>query len=120
MAAGQGTRMKSPLPKVLHKAGGRALLDRVIDAVETAGATRVHVVVGNHSPGVRALVEARLGAQAVVVQEPPLGTGQAVLAAKDALADFDGEVLVVNGDCPLLTAADLAPLVSLRGQGAAL
>ncbi|WP_397415440.1 bifunctional UDP-N-acetylglucosamine diphosphorylase/glucosamine-1-phosphate N-acetyltransferase GlmU [Phenylobacterium sp.] len=120
MAAGQGTRMKSPLPKVLHKVGGRALLDRVIDAVEAAGATRVHVVVGNHSPGVRALVEARLGTQAVVVQDPPLGTGHAVLAAKDALADFDGEVLVVNGDCPLLTAADLAPLVSLRAQGAAL
>ena len=64
MAAGQGTRMKSPIPKVLHKVGGRAILDRVIDTVEAAGCERIIVVVGNHSPGVRALVEARLGASA--------------------------------------------------------
>ena len=120
MAAGQGTRMKSPIPKVLHKVGGRAILDRVIDTVEAAGCERIVVVVGAHSPGVRALVEARLGKDAVAVQDPPLGTGHAVLAAREALADFDGELLVLNGDCPLLEARDLEPLFRLRSEGVAL
>jgi bifunctional UDP-N-acetylglucosamine pyrophosphorylase/glucosamine-1-phosphate N-acetyltransferase len=119
MAAGHGTRMKSPLPKVLHKVGGRALLDRVIDAVQAAGCERVHVIVGQQ-PGVRQLVEARLGAGAAVLQDPPLGTAHAVLCAHDVLADFDGDVLVVNGDCPLLTAQDLEPLFTLHRNGAAL
>ncbi|HET6970832.1 MAG TPA: bifunctional UDP-N-acetylglucosamine diphosphorylase/glucosamine-1-phosphate N-acetyltransferase GlmU, partial [Phenylobacterium sp.] len=120
MAAGQGTRMKSKTPKVLHKVGGRTLLDRVIDAVQAAGCERVHVIVGTHSPEVPALVEKRLGKAAAVIQDPPLGTGHAVLCAKDALADFDGDVLVVNGDCPLLTAQDLEHLFTLRAHGAAL
>jgi bifunctional UDP-N-acetylglucosamine pyrophosphorylase/glucosamine-1-phosphate N-acetyltransferase len=120
MAAGQGTRMKSPLPKVLHKVGGRTLLDRVIDTVQAAGCDRIHVVVGTHSPAVRELVVARLGEGAVVVQDPPLGTGHAVLCAEAALAHFEGDVLVVNGDCPLLTAQDLEPLFTLRRNGAAL
>ena len=120
MAAGQGTRMKSPIPKVLHKVGGRSLLDRVIDTVQAAGCDRIHVVVGDHSPEVRAWVVSRLGEGAPVLQDPPLGTGHAVLAAKDALADFDGDVLVINGDCPLLTAQDLEHLFTLRAKGAAL
>ncbi len=118
LAAGQGTRMKSPLPKVLHKVGARTLLDRVIDTVEQAGCERVVVVVGNHSPAVRRLAEQRLGATSIVVQYPPLGTAHAVLAAKAALADFDGDVLVINGDCPLLTPEDLEPLYLLRSHGA--
>jgi bifunctional UDP-N-acetylglucosamine pyrophosphorylase/glucosamine-1-phosphate N-acetyltransferase len=120
MAAGQGTRMKSPIPKLLHKVGGRTLLDRVIDTVQATGCERIVVVVGNHSPGVRELVVRRLGEGAVAVQDPPLGTGHAVLAAKDALADFEGDVLVTNGDCPLLQPADLDPLFKLRAAGAAL
>ena len=117
MAAGQGTRMKSPTPKVLHKVGGRTILDRVIDTVQAAGCERIVVVVGNHSPGVRALVEARLGPEAVAVQDPPLGTAHAVLAAREALAEFDGDVLVLNGDCPLLEPGDLEPLFDLRARG---
>ena len=120
MAAGQGTRMKSPIPKLLHKVGGRTLLDRVIDTVQATGCERIVVVVGNHSPGVRDLVVKRLGEGAVAVQDPPLGTGHAVLAAKQALADFDGDVLVTNGDCPLLQPSDLDPLFKLRAAGAAL
>ncbi len=120
MAAGQGTRMKSKVPKVLHKVGGRGLLDRVIDTVQAAGCERIHVIVGAHSPEVRELVVKRLGEAAPVLQDPPLGTGHAVLCAKDALADFDGDVLVVNGDCPLLQAQDLEPLFALRRNGAAL
>ena len=120
MAAGQGTRMKSPTPKVLHKVGGRAILDRVIDTVQASGCEQIVVVVGDHSPGVRALVEARLGPAAVAVQDPPLGTAHAVLAALEALAGFDGDVLVLNGDCPLLEPHDLEPLFKLRAEGAAM
>ncbi|WP_395671047.1 bifunctional UDP-N-acetylglucosamine diphosphorylase/glucosamine-1-phosphate N-acetyltransferase GlmU [Phenylobacterium sp.] len=118
LAAGQGTRMKSPTPKVLHKVGGRTMLDRVIDTVEALGCARIVVVVGDHSPAVRALVEARLGSAAVAVQDPPLGTAHAVLAAAEALADFEGDVLITNADCPLLTPQDLEPLFALRRDAA--
>ncbi len=117
LAAGQGTRMKSPIPKVLHKVGGRTLLDRIIDTVQATGCERIVVVVGNHSPAVRELVVRRLGEAAVAVQDPPLGTGHAVMAAGPALADFDGDVLVTNADCPLLQAADLEPLFQMRANG---
>ncbi|WP_411286500.1 bifunctional UDP-N-acetylglucosamine diphosphorylase/glucosamine-1-phosphate N-acetyltransferase GlmU [Phenylobacterium sp.] len=120
LAAGQGTRMKSPIPKVLHKVGGRSLLDRVIDTVQQAGCERILVIVGDHSQAVRDLVTARLGEAAAVLQAPQLGTGHAVLCGADALADFDGDVLVVNGDCPLLQPHDLEPLFKLRAEGAAL
>jgi bifunctional UDP-N-acetylglucosamine pyrophosphorylase/glucosamine-1-phosphate N-acetyltransferase len=118
LAAGQGTRMRSPTPKVLHRVGGRAMIDWVIDTVEALGCFRVVVVVGTHAPEVGAKVRARLGESATVVQDPPLGTGHAVLAARAALADFDGEVLVTNGDCPLLRPAELEPLFALRKAGA--
>jgi bifunctional UDP-N-acetylglucosamine pyrophosphorylase/glucosamine-1-phosphate N-acetyltransferase len=120
LAAGQGTRMKSPLPKVLHKVGGRTLLDRVIDTVEATGCERIVVVVGAGPSAVRDLVAKRLGEGAIAVQDPPLGTGHAVMAARQALADFQGDVLVTNGDCPLLSPHDLEPLFALRGDSAAL
>ena len=115
LAAGQGTRMKSPLPKVLHPVGGRAMLDHAIDAAQGLGCERIVVVVGDHSPQVRAHVEARLGVAAVAVQSPPLGTGHAVLAAKAALAGFVGQVVVTYGDVPLLKATDIEAVFG--GQG---
>jgi len=118
LAAGQGTRMKSAIPKVLHKVGGRTLLDRVIDTVEQVGCERLVVVVGAHGPDVRQLVERRLGPGAVAVQDPPLGTGHAVMAAAPALEGFEGDVLVTNADCPLLAPADLEPLFAMRAAGA--
>ena len=110
LAAGQGTRMKSPLPKVLHPVGGRAMLDHAIDAAEALGCERVVVVVGAHSPEVRAHVAKRLGEDCIAVQDPPLGTGHAVRAAETALCDFIGQVVVTYGDVPLLTAADIEPV----------
>jgi len=115
LAAGQGTRMRSSLPKVLHRVGHRAMLDHSIDTAQALGCDRIVVVVGTHSPQVRAHVEARLGPDATVVQDPPLGTGHAVLAAREALADFDGEVLVTYGDVPLLRASDVAPVFGGAG-----
>ncbi len=118
LAAGQGTRMKSPLPKVLHKVGGRTMLDTAIDTAEGLGCERIVVVVGAHSPAVREHVVARLGAGAVALQDPPLGTAHAVLAAREALAGFDGDIVVTNADSPLMRAADLEPLFELRAGGA--
>ena len=115
LAAGQGTRMKSPLPKVLHLVAHRAMLDHAIDAAEGLGCERIVVVVGTHSPEVRAHVVARLGEAAVAVQHPPLGTGHAVRAAERALAGFDGEVVVTYGDVPLLKAADIEPVFNADG-----
>jgi bifunctional UDP-N-acetylglucosamine pyrophosphorylase/glucosamine-1-phosphate N-acetyltransferase len=110
LAAGQGTRMKSPLPKVLHPVGHRAMLDHAIDAAEALGCERIVVVVGSHSPEVRAHVVARLGEDAIAVQDPPLGTGHAVRAAEAVLGDFVGQVVVTYGDVPLLKAADIEPV----------
>ena len=110
LAAGQGTRMKSPLPKVLHPVGGRAMLDHAIDAAEALGCERIIVVVGGHSPEVRAHVVARLGEDSIAVQDPPLGTGHAVRAAEAVLGDFVGQVVITYGDVPLLKAADIAPV----------
>jgi bifunctional UDP-N-acetylglucosamine pyrophosphorylase/glucosamine-1-phosphate N-acetyltransferase len=118
LAAGQGTRMKSPTPKVLHRIGGRTLLDHAIDAAEGLGCERIVVVVGAHSPWVGEHARERLGEGATVLQDPPLGTGHAVLAARDALADFDGDVVVTYADCPLLTAPVIEPLFALRAKGA--
>jgi bifunctional UDP-N-acetylglucosamine pyrophosphorylase/glucosamine-1-phosphate N-acetyltransferase len=118
LAAGQGTRMKSSTPKVLHKLAGRTLLDHAIDAAEGLGCERIVVVVGAHSPQVGESVRKRLGPDSTVVQDPPLGTGHAVLAAKDALADFEGDVVVTYADCPLTTAPVIAPLFELITDGA--
>lgn len=115
LAAGQGTRMKSPLPKVLHPVAHRAMLDHAIDAAEGLGCARIIVVVGTHSPEVRAHVVKRLGKAAIAVQDPPLGTGHAVRAAEQALAGFDGDVVVTYGDVPLLKAADIEPVFNAGG-----
>ena len=118
LAAGQGTRMKSSLPKMLHKVGGRTLVDRAIDVAEGLGCERIVVVVGAHSPEVGDHVVKRLGPKAVVIQDPPLGTGHAVLAAREALADFDGDVVFGNGDHPLMNADTLQRLFAAAQAGA--
>ena len=110
LAAGQGTRMKSALPKVLHPVGGRAMLDHAIDAAEALGCERIVVVVGAHSPEVRDHVVKRLGEDAIAVQDPPLGTGHAVRCAEAVLGDFVGQVVVTYGDVPLLRAVDIEPV----------
>jgi len=110
--------MKSPLPKVLHPVGGRAMIDHAIDAALALGCQQVVVVVGAHSPAVRAHVAARLGENAIAVQDPPLGTGHAVLAAAAALADFTGDVVVTYADAPLITSGSVNDLFALRARGA--
>ncbi|WP_433956321.1 bifunctional UDP-N-acetylglucosamine diphosphorylase/glucosamine-1-phosphate N-acetyltransferase GlmU [Brevundimonas bullata] len=117
LAAGQGTRMKSQLPKVLHPVGQRAMLDHAIDAAEALGCERIVVVVGAHSPEVRDHVVRRLGEDSIAVQDPPLGTGHAVRAAEAVLGDFIGHVVVTYGDVPLLKAADIEPVFADGHEG---
>jgi bifunctional UDP-N-acetylglucosamine pyrophosphorylase/glucosamine-1-phosphate N-acetyltransferase len=94
------------------------MVDWAIDAAETLGCARIVVVVGAHSPQVRAHVEARLGADAIAVQDPPLGTGHAVLAAAGVLADFTGDVVISYADAPLVRSETIEALFALRGEGA--
>jgi len=113
MAAGKGTRMKSSLPKVLHRLGGRALVAHVIDAAAAIGARHVVVVTGHGAADVEAALE---GAVAGVTpqfarQMPQLGTGHAVQQAAPLLPD-DGTVLVLSGDVPLIGADTLRALVA--------
>ena len=107
LAAGKGTRMKSALPKVLHKVCGKEMVRHVLDAAEAVGSKRNIVVVGFGAEAVR---KALGGAAEVVVQEEQLGTGHAVLQAEPLLRDAKGTVMVLCGDTPLLTAGLLQKL----------
>jgi bifunctional UDP-N-acetylglucosamine pyrophosphorylase/glucosamine-1-phosphate N-acetyltransferase len=112
MAAGIGTRMKSATPKHLHPLLGRRMVDWVVDAAREAGVERLVVVA---SPQTRDLFE---GVE-VVVQEEPLGTGDAVRCAREAVEDFGGDVLVLNGDVPALRPETLRTLVETHRAEAA-
>lgn len=110
MAAGLGTRMRSSTPKHLHPLLGRRLLDWVLAATEPLGASPFVVVC---SPDTRAGLEDTLPAGvALAVQEEPRGTGDAVAAGRAALGGFEGDLLVLAGDTPLLTADVLDALVA--------
>jgi bifunctional UDP-N-acetylglucosamine pyrophosphorylase / glucosamine-1-phosphate N-acetyltransferase len=113
MAGGLGTRMKSATPKHLHPLLGRRMVDWVVQAAQAAGVERVVVVASPDTAGTYGDVE-------VAVQQTPLGTGDAVRCARDALAGVSGDVLVLNGDVPALTADLLRALVEThRREGAA-
>jgi len=112
LAAGQGTRMKSALPKVLHKVAGLPLLGHVIGALRAAGVERIVVVTSPAGAGVRDYAKS-MGADSAI-QDKQLGTGHAAACAKDALADFSGTLLIVNGDMPLVTGEVIADC--LRAQ----
>jgi len=119
MAAGKGTRMKSRLPKVLHRLAGRPLLQHVIDTVGVLQARRVIVITGNAAQEVEAAVAAwplaaGTPAPAFVRQEPQLGTGHAVQQAVPHLHD-DGTALILNGDVPLIEASTLRRLCESSG-----
>jgi bifunctional UDP-N-acetylglucosamine pyrophosphorylase/glucosamine-1-phosphate N-acetyltransferase len=119
LAAGQGTRMKSRMAKVLHRAGGKPLVRQAIDtALEIAPPERVFVVVGYQADEVRAEVESA-GAGAIH-QKEQLGTGHAVMCGEDRLAKLGGRLIVFVGDCPLIRAATLEALAETqRATGAA-
>jgi bifunctional UDP-N-acetylglucosamine pyrophosphorylase / glucosamine-1-phosphate N-acetyltransferase len=115
LAAGDGTRMKSARPKVLHEIAHRPMLRHVLDAVAPLEPRRTLVVIG---PDMAAVAAAAAPAE-TVVQAPPLGTGHAVKVALAALGAFAGDVLVLVGDAALITSATLAALLAERRRSPA-
>lgn len=112
MAAGKGTRMKSDLPKVLHSANGRPLIEYVIDTALSLVPHQTILIIGHLAELVRNATS-RYPVTAVV-QEPQLGTGHAVMQAEAALHDFDGDVLILSGDAPLVRNDTLNKLIGLH------
>ncbi len=114
LAAGAGTRMKSKLPKVLHKVCGQTLVDHVVDAVEEIGCNHIVAVTGHG----REAVEEQLSPRGVkfALQAEQLGTGHAVQVAADQIGD-DETVLILCGDTPLLEPSSLKGLVDLMTEG---
>jgi bifunctional UDP-N-acetylglucosamine pyrophosphorylase/glucosamine-1-phosphate N-acetyltransferase len=109
LAAGKGTRMKSDVHKVLHPIAGRAMLDHLMGVLEGLGPARKIVVVGAGREQVEGLVDIRGGE--IVVQDKQLGTAHAVLQAEPQLADFDGDVLILYGDTPLVEAETMSRML---------
>ena len=115
LAAGKGTRMKSDLHKVLHPLAGRPMLLHLLASLDELAPARTVVVVGDKGEQVAAAV-APLGAS-TVTQEPQLGTGHAALMAKDALAGFEGDVLMMFGDVPLIQTATMRRMLDALHSG---
>lgn len=115
LAAGQGTRMKSDLHKVLHPIAGKPMLHHLLDTVESIGAERTVVVVGARREQIEASVAGRN--VAIAIQAEQLGTGHAVAQAHDALAGFAGDVLILYADAPLVTAETMQAMVYRLNSG---
>src|ERR1700722_542766 len=109
LAAGKGTRMRSELAKVLHRAGGNSLVERVIRACQPLKPAQLLVVVGHQAEEVSAVAES-LGAQ-TVLQNPQRGTGHAVQIARRAIRKSAKLIVVVPGDAPLLRTKTIAALI---------
>ena len=108
LAAGKGTRMKSDLHKVLHPIAGRPMLEHLLASAAELAPQR-QVVIAGHG---RDQLEAQLGTRAAIaVQEPQLGTGHAVQQAQGALAGFSGDVLILYGDVPFVSAATMRAMI---------
>ena len=110
LAAGKGTRMKSNLPKVMHRIGGRTLIGHVLDCLAPLGLARIVAVI---APGMES-VEQEVAPHGVAFQAEQLGTGHAVGSARDALKGFSGDVLVVYGDTPFVATATLRRMFERR------
>ncbi len=118
LAAGQGTRMKSALPKVLHRLCGRTLLDHVMRTADSLAPETVTVVVGHKAGSIRRHLDNRQ--VRVVLQEPQSGTAHALQQTESVLGGLSGTVVLLSGDVPLLRPATLQALVAThRSTGAA-
>ena len=116
MAAGKGTRMKSKLYKVLHPVCGKAMVDHVLTQVEKLQPAQIITIVGHGAE----MVQERLGSRSqYALQAEQLGTGHAVMQAKEALEGKKGTTLVISGDTPLLTSTTLQQLFDYHEQNQA-
>jgi bifunctional UDP-N-acetylglucosamine pyrophosphorylase/glucosamine-1-phosphate N-acetyltransferase len=119
LAAGKGTRMKSEVPKVLHRVAGPALIDHVLRTAAALDPTTVTLVVGHGADRVRAHLAPHSHLQ-FAVQEPQLGTGHALLQSAPFLRGRSGTVLLLSGDVPLLTSQTLRGLVTTHAEAGAM
>lgn len=110
LAAGEGTRMRSGLPKVAHRVLGVPMVSLVLAAAREAGIERIVVVTGHGADVVRQLIPE----ETCITQEQQLGTGHAVMCGMDALEGLEGSLLVLSGDSPLITPETLRRLVEAR------
>lgn len=115
LAAGKGTRMKSKTPKVLHGIAGRPMLFYPLNLLKELKAGKVLVVVGHGADEIRKAFGGEKAA--FVLQKDQLGTGHAVMCALKELKGFDGDVLILSGDVPLIKKETLSGLVSLHAKG---
>jgi len=117
LAAGEGTRMKSKLPKVLHKICGKPLLSHVINTAKSSGIDKNIVIIGNKSELVRETIEEEV----TFIEQPmgegvPYGTGFAVMQAKDFIED-DSHVIILYGDTPLITSETIKNIIDFHKDG---
>jgi bifunctional UDP-N-acetylglucosamine pyrophosphorylase/glucosamine-1-phosphate N-acetyltransferase len=117
LAAGQGTRMNSAVPKVLHPLGGKPLFLHALEVAKRLNPSTVAVVIGHGSGAVKAICPA-LDVD-WVIQEKQLGTGHAVLCAKNVFRDFAGDILILSGDVPLIEERTLRALLKAHGDNQA-
>ena len=116
LAAGKGTRMKSKLYKVLHPVCGLSMVEHVVNSVKSSGVDEIVTIVGHGAETVKEV----LGEQSkYALQEEQLGTGHAVLQAKDLIGDLEGQTLVICGDTPLLSSDTLNYLFKYHSENQA-
>ena len=113
LAAGKGTRMESSLPKVLHKISGKSLLQRVIDSCAQLKPDQIFVITGHKSKEVKKSIPNDKKIH-VVIQEPQSGTGHAIQVLCREVKKHEGELLVLNGDVPLIRPSTLKRLLYLH------
>src|SRR5438093_903846 len=118
LAAGLGTRMKSAKAKVLHNAGGQTLIEHVVDtALQLTPPDRVFVVVGHQAEQVRQALQSR--GVGIIEQTEQKGTGHALMVGREALSPLPGRLMVLYGDCPLISAGTLRRLIGQQRESAA-
>lgn len=113
LAAGKGTRMKSDLPKVLHIAGGKPLINHVVETAQKLDPKQIFVIVGHGRDQVIEQLKTYKNTQ-TVVQEPQLGTGHAVQQVQPFLNMITGNLLILSGDVPLLRSSTLKQLIQTQ------
>ena len=114
LAAGQGTRMNSDLPKVLHPVAGTALLHHAMGSASPLKPERTVIVAGHGADQVRACAQDHTPEAKIVLQEEQLGTAHAVLQARPELQDFDGDLLVLYGDTPFISPQTITKMQAAR------
>lgn len=117
LAAGKGTRMKSTLPKVLHAVGHLPMLFHVTHAGKAVNPKQMLAVIGHGAEKVEELSKTYCPELSFVLQEEQLGTGHAVLQAESTLANFEGDVIILTGDCPLMTEEMVQHLLTAHQMG---